>query len=686
MRITNKLRLQEKKEYYEKKRAARLLQKLIIGAALSIIIMLASMELLPGAGSLPLRIRYIAIFVLACPVQFWVGAQFYQGLISIFKYKIADMNTLIAIGTLSAFIYSMAVTFFPGIFEGSAVEPHIYYDTAAMIIVLVLLGRYFETKARSRASDAIKKLLNLQAKMATIIKDGKRIQIDINEVNRDDIVIVRPGEKIPIDGIIINGASSVDESMISGESIPIEKKAGDNVTGATLNLNGSLKFKVTRTGQDTFLAQIINMVEQAQASRPPIQRFADRVAGYFVPAVAVAALLTFLLWFFLGSAPTLSNALIRFVAVIIIACPCALGLATPTAIMVGTGRGAENGIFIRDAESLEIAYKITTIVFDKTGTLTKGEPIVKEILLFNDRGDRSKEDILCLAASSELDSQHPLGEAIVKKAQSLRIKLIEPSSFKEVPGMGIISIVNGHRIIKGNEKLFEKEEIDISKHRHIINKLAKKGETPVLLAIDGVFSGIFSLADSLKRNAKDIISELKKMGLKIVLLTGDNKNTADAIAREAGINRVYAGVLPGQKALKIKQLQKEGEAVAMVGDGINDGPALIQSDMGIALSTGTDIAIEAGRIILMGGDLCGVANAINLSKMTVRIIKQNLFWAFFYNLLLIPIAAGVLFPFFGIQISPIFAAGAMSLSSISVVSNSLRLKRIKFHNNRQYNV
>ncbi|HAJ95102.1 MAG TPA: hypothetical protein DCP02_02600 [Actinobacteria bacterium] len=678
MSITNRLRLQEKKEYYEKKRTARLLQKLIIGASLSIIIMLASMDLVPGLDLLPLQVRHIIIFILACPVQFWVGAQFYQGLVSVFKYRIADMNTLIAIGTLSAFTYSMVVTFFPGIFEGTAAAAHIYYDTAAMIIVLVLLGRYFEAKARSRASNAIKKLLGLQVKRATLIKDGIQIQIDINEVNKDDIILIRPGEKIPIDGIVIEGSSSVDESMISGESIPVEKKAGDEVTGATLNLNGSLKFRVTRTGSDTFLARIIKMVEQAQGSKAPIQRLADRVAGYFVPAVAGAALLTFLLWFFLGPPPSLSNALIRFISVIIIACPCALGLATPTAIMVGTGKGAENGIFIRDAGSLEIAHKITTIIFDKTGTLTIGKPEVREILIFKKAGIKSKKEILYYAASSELHSEHPLGKAIVENAESSGIRLTEPIGFRTIPGMGIIAEVGGHRIIKGNRRLFEQEGIDSAGYGRIIEKISGRGETPVLLAIDGVLSGIISLADSLKKNAGNIIEELKKMGLKIVLITGDNKYTADAIAREAGIKRVYGEVLPGQKALKVEQLQEEGELVAMVGDGINDAPALVQSDMGIALGTGTDIAIEAGKITLTGGDLRGVVNAIDLSRKTVRIIRQNLFWAFFYNLLLIPIAAGVLYPFFGIQISPVFAAGAMALSSISVVSNSLRLRKIRF--------
>jgi len=678
MDISDRLRLQEKKEYHEKKRTAALLRKLIIGAVLTIIIMLVSMDLVPGFSSFSNYIRNIIIFILACPVQFWIGAQFYQGLVSVFKYRVADMNTLIAMGTLSAFIYSTAVTFFPGIFLASGEPAHIYFDTAAMIIVLILLGRYFEARAKSRASGAIKKLLGLQVKSATLVKQGKLFQVDIGEVKVGDTLLVRQGEKVPLDGIITEGEPSIDESMISGESIPVEKKEGYEVTGATVNLGSPFKFRVTRTGSDTFLAMIIKMVEDAQVSKAPIQRLADRAASYFVPAVMGIAVLTFILWFFLGPGPSLTSALIRFVAVLIIACPCALGLATPTAIMVGTGKGAENGIFIKDARSLEIAHRLTTIVFDKTGTLTAGRPEVKEMILTGEPGTGDRERLLFLAASSELHSGHPLGMAVVEKARALGMVLKEPAGFRNIPGKGIKAEVDGSSVIKGNRSLMEQEGIGVWGYEKLMEEISTRGETPVFLAVDGVLRGIISLADNLKKNAGEVIEGLKKMGLDVILITGDNRYTAGTIARQAGIDKVYAEVLPGQKASKIKEMQEEGKLVAMVGDGINDAPALVQSDMGIALGTGTDIAIESGKITLTGGDLKGVLNAIQLSRSTVRIIRQNLFWAFFYNLLLITVAAGVLYPFFGIQISPIMAAGAMALSSISVVSNSLRLRRMRF--------
>jgi P-type Cu+ transporter len=678
MSISNRLLIQDKKQQYEKKRTEVLLRKLIIGAVLAVIIMLGSMNLIPGLSRLSTETRNIIIFILACPVQFWIGAQFYRGLVSVFKYRVADMNTLIAVGTLSAFIYSTIVTFFPGIFSGTGTETYIYFDTAAMIIVLILLGRYFETRARSRASGAIKRLLDLQVRQATVIRDGRQVQADIDSVEKGELVLVKPGEKVPLDGIITEGSPSIDESMISGESIPVEKSMGDGVTGATVNLSGSFKFRVTHTGSDTFLAMIIKMVEDAQSSKAPIQRLADKVAGYFVPGVIGIAVLTFLLWFFLGPQPVAANSLVRFVAVLIVACPCALGLATPTAIIVGTGRGAENGIFIRDARSLEIAHRLTTIVFDKTGTLTEGRPRVRKVLVLEGSPVKEKERLLFLAASSELHSEHPLGKAIVEKAEESGIELQQPSGFKSYAGKGIAAEVDGHRLLKGNRLLMEKEGVLMQPYGHMAEEISSGGETAVYVAVDGTAAGIISLADNLKPNAGKIVAGLKEMGLEVVLITGDNRFTAEAIASRAGIDKVYAEVLPGQKADRVKELQESGEMVAMVGDGINDAPALVQSDMGIALGTGTDIAIESGKIILTGGDLQGVINAISLSRRTVRIIKQNLFWAFFYNILLIPVAAGALYPFFGIQISPIFAAGAMAFSSISVVSNSLRLRRTRF--------
>jgi len=678
MSISNRLLIQAKKQQYEKKRTKVLLRKLIIGAVLAVIIMLGSMNLVPGLSRLTPETRNIIIFILACPVQFWIGAQFYRGLVSVFKYRTADMNTLIAVGTLSAFIYSTIVTFLPGLFSGTGTETYIYFDTAAMIIVLILLGRYFETRARSRASGAIRRLLDLQVRQATVIRDGRQVQADIDSVEKGEVVLVRPGEKVPLDGIITEGSPSIDESMISGESIPVEKNLGDEVTGATVNLSGSFKFRVTHTGSDTFLAMIIKMVEDAQSSKAPIQRLVDKVAGYFVPGVIGIAVLTFLLWFFLGPQPAAANSLIRFVAVLIIACPCALGLATPTAIIVGTGKGAENGIFIRDARSLEIAHRLTTIVFDKTGTLTEGKPRVRKVLVLESSPVKDREELLFLAASSELHSEHPLGKAIVEKAEESGIKLQQPTGFKSYAGKGIAAEVGGHRLLKGNRLLMEKEGVSMQPYGNMAEDISSGGETAVYVAVDGTAAGIISLADNLKPNAGNIVSGLKEMGLEVVLITGDNRFTAEAIASRAGIDKVYAEVLPGQKADRVKELQESGEMVAMVGDGINDAPALVQSDMGIALGTGTDIAIESGKIILTGGDLQGVLNAISLSRRTVRVIKQNLFWAFFYNILLIPVAAGALYPFFGIQISPIFAAGAMAFSSISVVSNSLRLRRTKF--------
>ena len=678
MSISNRLLIQAKKQQYEKKRTKVLLRKLIIGAVLAVIIMLGSMNLIPGLSRLTPEARNIIIFILACPVQFWIGAQFYRGLVSVFKYRAADMNTLIAVGTLSAFIYSTIVTFFPELFSGTGTETYIYFDTAAMIIVLILLGRYFETRARSRASGAIRRLLDLQVRQATVIRDGRQVQADIDSVEKGEVVLVRPGEKVPLDGIITEGSPSIDESMISGESIPVEKNRGDEVTGATVNLSGSFKFRVTHTGSATFLAMIIKMVEDAQSSKAPIQRLVDRVAAYFVPGVIGIAVLTFLLWFFLGPQPSAANSLIRFVAVLIIACPCALGLATPTAIIVGTGKGAENGIFIRDARSLEIAHRLTTIVFDKTGTLTEGKPRVRKVLVLESSPVKDREELLFLAASSELHSEHPLGKAIVEKAEESGIKLQQPTGFKSYAGKGIAAEVGGHRLLKGNRLLMEKEGVSMQPYGNMAEDISSGGETAVYVAVDGTAAGIISLADNLKPNAGNIVSGLKEMGLEVVLITGDNRFTAEAIASRAGIDKVYAEVLPGQKADRVKELQESGEMVAMVGDGINDAPALVQSDMGIALGTGTDIAIESGKIILTGGDLQGVLNAISLSRRTVRVIKQNLFWAFFYNILLIPVAAGALYPFFGIQISPIFAAGAMAFSSISVVSNSLRLRRTKF--------
>ncbi len=643
------------------------------------------MEMLPGFGLLDVKYRYLILLLLTIPVQFWVGSQFYKGITIVFKYKMADMNTLVALGTLFAFIYSLVVTIFvlfPNLFANIKIEQAVYFDTSAIIITLVLLGRYFEAKAKGKASEAIKKLLKLKPLKATVISNGVEIEKDIDDVKVGDIIIVKPGEKIPVDGEIIEGSSEVDESMVTGESLPVIKNKGDNVIGATVNISGSFKFKATKVGKDTFLSQIIELVEDAQSSKAPIQKLADLIASYFVPIVIGIGFLTFILWLIFGESHSFTFAITRFVSVMVIACPCALGLATPTAIIVGTGKGAENGIFIKNAESLEIAYKLNTIVFDKTGTLTKGELVVTDIIM-EDKCDtvKSEEELLFYAASSELRSEHPLGKAVVKKAKELNISLVEPVNFKTISGKGIEAYVNGEKVLKGNYFFMKEMGIDIDNYDYEqkIIEFGAQGKTPVFISIENKICGMIAFADKLKDNAKEVIAELKKLGFEVMMITGDNRKTANYIASEAGIEKVLAEVLPEDKANEIKRLQAQKKVVAMVGDGINDAPSLAQADIGIALGTGTDIALEAGSIALVSGDLNGVLKTINLSRNTVRIIRQNLFWAFFYNILLIPIAAGALYPSFRILINPMYGAAAMAFSSISVVSNSLRLKLLKLN-------
>ena len=677
MTIARALTLEQKKELIEKKKQKKLIQKLIVGIILSIIIFFISLNIIPGINTISDQVRFIVLFILTLPVQVWVGSQFYKGLVVVFKYRTADMNTLIAIGTLSAFIYSTIVTFFPKLFTRAGIELHVYFETAAIIITLILLGRFLEARAKGRASSAIKKLMQLEAKTARVIVNGKEKEIDINDVKVKDIILVKPGEKIPVDGIIIDGGSAIDESMVTGESIPVEKDKGDEVIGATLNTSGAFKFKATKVGKDTVLSQIIKLVEEAQGSKAPIQKLADTVASVFVPIVIGIAVITFIVWLIWGPAPSITFALVSFVAVLIIACPCALGLATPTAIMVGTGKGAENGILIKDATSLELAHKLNTIVLDKTGTLTKGEPLVTDILLIENNSSYSSEELLKLSASSELQSEHPLGKAIIKKANEANLKLIEPKNFKSITGKGIYAEVDGKKILKGNLVLMQENNIILGNLEKTALNIADDGKTPIFISIDGRATGIIAVADTLKDNAMEVVERLHKLGLEVVMLTGDNKNTANAIAKKAGIERVLAEVLPEHKTQEIKKLQKEGKIVAMVGDGINDAPALVQADVGIAIGTGTDIAMESSSITLMKGNLEGVLKAILLSRNTIRIIKQNLFFSFFYNSILIPVAAGVLYPIIGILINPMVAAAAMALSSISVISNSLRLRRLK---------
>lgn len=651
----------------------RLREKLIFGVALSVVIFIGSfIDWFPWAPKI--LANFWVLLLLCTPVQFWAGWQFYRGFWKALKHKTADMNTLIAVGTSAAYLFSLAATFFPGFFTAAGQQPKVYFDTAAIIITLILLGRYLEAVAKGHTSEAIKKLMGLQAKTARVLRNGEEADIPVEDVEIGDIVIVRPGEKVPVDGVIVEGYSTLDESMLTGESLPVEKSTGDEVIGATINKTGAFKFEARRIGKDTALAQIIKLVEEAQGSKAPIQRLADKISGIFVPIVIGIALITFAVWWAFGPAPAFTFALLNFVAVLIIACPCALGLATPTAIMVGTGKGAENGILIKGGESLETAHRLQTIIFDKTGTLSEGKPAVTDIVPFN---GYSENTILYLAASAEKNSEHPLGEAIVSAAKARKIDLDDPASFQALPGRGIEANVLKAIILLGNRKLMQARGIELGELQERSMHLASEGKTPMFLAVDGTAAGVIAVADTLKPHSRQAVDALHKMGIEVAMITGDNKRTAKAIALQLGIDRVLAEVLPEDKATEVKKLQSEGKVVAMVGDGINDAPALARADIGIAIGTGTDVAIEASDITLISDDLRAVITAIQLSKKTMRIIKENLFWAFFYNSAFIPVAAGILYPFFGILLNPIFAAVAMAASSVSVVSNSLRIRRFK---------
>ena len=628
------------------------------------------------------------LWALATPVQFWAGWRFYRGAWGALRNKTTDMNTLIAVGTSAAYFYSVVAVLFPGVFMVAGIEPSLYFDTSSMIIALILLGRFLESRARGQTSAAIKKLIGLRPKTARVIRNGQEEEIPVDDVQVKDIIVVRPGERIPVDGIIRQGYSTVDESMITGESIPVEKTTGNAVIGATMNKTGSFQFEATRVGKDTTLAQIIRLVEEAQGSKAPIQRLADVVASYFVPAVISIAIVTFIIWFFIGPSPAFTFALLNFVAVLIISCPCALGLATPTAIVVGTGKGAEHGILFRNAESLERCHLISTVLLDKTGTLTMGEPRVTDIVTTNS----SQDEVLQLAASAEKGSEHPLGEAIVNEAKERKLKLIQATEFDVIPGHGIEARVAGKKLLLGNLKLMKERGLSTNGLDKEAERLWAQGKTVMFLGLEDRVTGIIALADTLKPSSKEALQRLHQMRIELVMITGDNRRTAEAIARQLGIDRVLSEVLPEDKARQVKKLQRDGGVVAMVGDGINDAPALAQADVGIAIGTGTDVAVEAGDITLIGGDLSGIATAISLSKRTMRTIKQNLFWAFAYNTALIPVAAGVLYLAFsqtGVPsgfhfilgdfgfLNPIMAAAAMAASSLTVVSNSLRLRRFK---------
>ncbi len=664
--VETKVRL---KEYRNIKR------RFFIGVLLAVVIFIGSMpHLFPWAPDF--LNNFFLLWLLATPVQFGIGWQFYKGAWGAFKHRNADMNTLIAVGTSAAYVYSVVATLFPSFFDSGGIRPQVYFDTSAMIIILILFGRLLEARAKARTSDSIKKLMGLQPKTARVKRNGKEVDVPIKDVVVGDEILVRPGERIPVDGVVLEGRSTVDESMISGESKPVKKEPGAEVIGATINKTGSFRFRATRVGKETALAQIIQLVQDAQGSKAPIQRLADVIAGYFVPIVISIAIATFIVWFNFGPEPALTFSLLNFVSVMIIACPCALGLATPTAVMVGTGKGAENGVLIKGGESLETAHKIDTIVFDKTGTLTKGEPEVVEIFTLD---PFTEADVLAFAASAEKASEHPLGEAIVKMAEERDIPLQNPEQFEAIEGRGITAHVSGEDVLVGNAELMKSQNIECNSLMDEAEEAAQEGKTPVCVAVNGKAAGLLAITDPLKDDSVEAVAKLKKMGLEVAMLTGDNRKTAEAVARKAGIEKVFSEVLPQDKVEEIKKLQAEGKKVAMVGDGINDAPALVQADVGIAIGSGTDVAMEASDITLIKENLIGVVSAVELSKKTVRTIKQNLFWAFIYNTIGIPIAAGILYPFFGILLSPIVASAAMAFSSVSVVSNSLRLKRVKLY-------
>jgi Cu+-exporting ATPase len=632
------------------------------------------------------------MWALATPVQFYVGWQYYVGGYKALRNGSANMDVLVALGSSVAYVFSVAVTVLdllaPPVAEGMAgmaaetsasavLGHHVYFETAAVIITLIVLGKLLEARAKGQTSEAIKKLMGLRAKTARILQNGEEVDMPIDRVEVGDVVIVRPGEKIPVDGRLIDGHSAVDESMITGESLPVDKAPGDKLIGATINKQGLLKLEATAVGRQTALAQIIKLVEDAQASKAPIQKLADQVAGVFVPAVMVIALLTFGVWMLLAPEVGFVGALIRLVAVLVIACPCAMGLATPTAVMVGTGKGAEKGILFKSSAALENAHRLTAIVLDKTGTITRGQPTVTDVVV---NGKLAQPDALRLAASAERGSEHPLGEAIVRAAQEQSMALAEPVGFASLTGRGVEAQVEGRAVLVGNFKLMEERGIHLNGLEAEAKRLQGEAKTAMWLAVDGQAGALIAVADTIKEGSREAIAEMRRLGLHVAMITGDNQATAEAIAQEAGVDTVFAEVLPGDKAAHVQKLQAQGYKVGMVGDGINDAPALAAADVGLAIGTGTDVAMEAADVTLMRGDLRSVPQALKLSRNTLRTIKENLFWAFGYNVILIPVAAGALYPFpwapeFLRQLSPILAAFAMAFSSVSVVTNSLRLAR-----------
>ena len=629
-------------------------------------------DLLPR-GSGQLRTLWMIMGALSLAVLSYSGSQFFTGMWASLRHRQANMHTLIAFGTSVAWIYSTIAVLFPQLFPEAAMT-EVYYDVTVVVTALVVLGLALEVKAKGRTSEAIKKLIGLQAKTARVLRDGGEVEVPIEEVVVDDAVLVRPGEKIPVDGVVLSGGSAVDESMITGESIPVEKGDGDEVIGATINKTGAFRFRATKVGKDTALASIIRMVQDAQATKVPIQRIVDVVSGYFTPAVIILAIAGFIVWYLAGPAPALTYALVVAVTTLIIACPCALGMATPMSLTTGIGLGAQHGILIRGGEALQKAKELTTIAMDKTGTITHGKPSLTDVLVAN---GFAEGDVLRLAAAVERASEHPLAQAIVEGAESKGLPASEAQDFQAVPGHGVAGRVDGRAVLLGNLKLMGQRGVKVGPLEAEVGRLAETGKTPMFVAVDGRAAGVIAVADTIKVDSVPAIAALKRMGIEVVMITGDNERTARAIARQAGVDRVLAEVLPQDKALEVQKLQLEGGVVGMVGDGINDAPALAQADVGFAIGTGTDVAIEASDITLIKGSLRGVVTAMQISRATMRNVYQNLAGAFIYNALGIPIALGVLYPFFGILLSPILAAAAMSFSSVTVISNANRLKRFR---------
>jgi P-type Cu+ transporter len=659
-----------------------------LAAALTVPILAGSLPMLVGLEPpIPIVWLNLGLLVLATPLQFWAGRRFYRGAWGALRHGQANMNTLVVMGTSAAYLYSAVAALAPGLFAAGRAE--VYFDTSALIITLILLGRLLEARAKSRTNEAIKKLAGLQAKTARVVRGGEAVDVPVEDVRVGDVIVVRPGEKVPVDGLVVYGESAVDESMITGESIPVTRREGDEVIGATMNTSGSFRFEATKVGEDTALHQIMRMAEEAQGSKAPIQRLADRISAVFVPAVIGVAAATFLVWLLIGPEPALTFALLNTVAVLIIACPCAMGLATPTSIMVGTGKGAESGMLIKGGEVLEGAHRLDTVVLDKTGTLTKGQPKLTDVVAAD---GTPEEEFLRLVASAELGSEHPWGEALVRGSKDRGLPLAEADAFETFSGGGIRAGVEGREVLVGNRNFLSESGVSEDSLLPQSKELAREGKTPIFVSLDGQHAGLVAIADVVRDEAREAVDLLHSLGLEVTMLTGDNRRTAEAIARKLGIDHVVAEVRPEEKAAEVKRLQAEGNKVGMVGDGINDAPALAQADVGIAIGTGTDVAMEAADLTLISGDVRGVARAIKLSKATVRNIKQNLFWAFAYNVALIPVAAGVLYPLFSEGsvpwvlspvlgeygfLNPVLAAVAMALSSVTVVSNALRLRRVK---------